>query len=87
MTESTHVFYCNGFDPVCTICSQDAALEFAKARAREIYGANARVERINLEEFSPDGRIKRYTAKLCRQNDCRVIWLCVTRAVGIAGRH
>ena len=79
MVDSFHVYKCNGFDPVCAVGAQEAALEFARAKAREMSGANGHVDRINLEEFSPDGRIQRYTANVCRQGECRLVWLCVNR--------
>jgi|APFre7841882630_1041343.scaffolds.fasta_scaffold157150_2 hypothetical protein len=75
-----HVYKCNGFEPVCATDAQEAALQFAKAKAREIYGGNGRVDRISLEEFSPDGRIQRYKVNLCREEECRLVWLCVNRA-------
>jgi hypothetical protein len=84
MIESTYVYKCNGFEPVFATCAQNAALEFAQAKAREIYGSGARVEHIALEEFSPDGRIERYTVDLRGRGECRLVWLCVTRVVRIA---
>ena len=84
MIESMHVYKCNGFEPVYATCAENAALRFAQAKAHEIYGADARVEHISLEEFSPDGRIERYTANLCRRGECRLVWLCVTRVGRVA---
>jgi hypothetical protein len=84
MHESTHVYQCNGFEPVRARRAQDAAMEFAKAKAREIYGLDAIVEHIKLEDFSPDGRIERYTANLCRLGERRLVWLCVTRVARVA---
>ncbi|MGA3064988.1 MAG: hypothetical protein ABSD90_17550, partial [Methylocystis sp.] len=73
-----------GFEPVYATCAENAALRFAQAKAHEIYGADARVEHISLEEFSPDGRIERYTANLCRGGECRLVWLCLTRVGRVA---
>ena len=55
MIKSMHVYKCSGFEPVYATCAENAALRFAQAKAHEIYGADARVEHISLEEFSPDG--------------------------------
>jgi hypothetical protein len=79
MVDSLHVYRCNGFEPMCAASAPEAALEFAKAKAVEIYGVNGHVDHISLEEFSPDRRIQRYEANVCRQGECRRIWLCVTR--------
>jgi hypothetical protein len=79
MIEPTYVYKCNGFEPVHATNSLSAALAFAQAKAREVCGLNGHVEQISLEEFSPDGRIERYTAALCVNGECRRVWLCVTR--------
>ena len=79
MVDFLHVYRCNGFEPMRAASAPKAALEFAKAKVREIYGATGHVDRISLEEFSPDRRIQRYKANVCRQGECRRIWLCVNR--------
>jgi hypothetical protein len=84
MIEPTYIYKCNGFEPIHATNSQSAALKFAQAKAREVCGLSAYVERINLEEFSPDGRIERYTADLCVDGECQRVWLCVTRVARVA---
>jgi hypothetical protein len=84
MHDPRHIYKCNGFEPLHSVSAQEAALEFAQARAREIFGPNGRVEHINLEDFSPDGRIQRYTANLCGEGERRRVWLCVNRVARIA---
>jgi hypothetical protein len=84
MDQPNYIYKCNGFEPVCASNSQDAALKFAQAKAREVCGLSAYVERINLEEFSSDGRIERYTADLRSGSESRHVWLCVTRGVRVA---
>ncbi len=79
MIEPTYFYKCQGFEPVRATNSHTAALAFAKARALELCGADARVQQINLEEFSADGRIERYTAELCSEGGSKRVWLCVTR--------
>ena len=86
MIESTYLYKCNGFDPVYATCAENAALEFARAKAQQMFGSDARVVQINLQEFSADGRIERYTANLCGRGECRLVWLCLTRVVRVANR-
>ena len=52
MIKSVASFYkCNGFEPVYATCAENVALRFAQAKAQEIYGTDARVERITLRNF------------------------------------
>jgi hypothetical protein len=79
MVDSLHFYGCNGFEPLCAISAPEAARQFAKAMARKIYGADAYVDGVSLEEFSPDGRIQRYTVNVCREGERSLVWLCVNR--------